>query len=154
MALAALLLVSAPYSTSRATISPSDGVSSAGAISGIERSRQLALDFRRVLSASNNYALSGDSSAVVEKIAIWTAAPCAAGDCAATTMVVNPVSDGLAAPVGVTESASLRAGTRDGSSMTAADLVLMCLFAAALIGYQLARKQRELRSSALFTATA
>jgi hypothetical protein len=46
-------------------------------------------------------------------------------------------------------------GTADAShseAMTALDLVLMVLFAVGLVGYQLDRKQRVLRHSALFAA--
>jgi len=154
MPLAALLLVSAPHSTSRATMSSSDRLSSSGVIAQIERSQHIALDFRRVLRMSNNYGLSADTSPVIEKVAVWTAGQCSAGECAApSVMLLDRGVDSGAARLSDFEPGGLRAGSSD-DTMTVADIVLMCLFAAGLIGYQLARKQRELRSSALFAATA
>ena len=61
----------------------------------------------------------------------------------------------VALPHSLSLAAQAAAASEEASqseAMTVLDLVLMVLFAVGLVGYQLGRKQRELRNSALFAA--
>lgn len=151
--LGALLIPPAAQTTphSVARLSPATTV-----LVDAQRVENVIYDFRSLLVSANNYGLSADSASAFEKIPLWSADRCGSSDCVqARAVTAGPVvvaGTGTEAGVGA-DHASVAGDRSDAQAMSALDLVLMLLFAAGLVAYQLGRKQRVLEQSSLFVAS-
>jgi hypothetical protein len=119
-----------------------------------QRAESVLYDFRSLLVSTNYYGLSADTASAFEKIPLWSADRCGSSDCVQARAVILGRGVDAGAGTGAGADHTSVAGDRsDSEAMTAPDLVLMLLFAAALVAYQLGRKQRALQQSSLFVAS-
>ena len=133
----------------QATVRSAATVSDTAAVfTEAQRGETLAGDLLSASTSANGHGVSPVSSSGFEKIPSWNSDRCASGHCIELrTATFGQLGENVSA------ASAVRGARSDSDAMTALDLALMLLFAAGLVAYQLARKQRVLWQSSVFAAS-
>jgi hypothetical protein len=140
-----MLMMPMAHATVRSAATISD---TATVFTEAQRGETLAGDLLSASTSANGHGVSPVSSSGFEKIPSWNSDRCASGHCIELrTATFGQLGESVSA------ASAVRGARSDSDAMTALDLALMLLFAAGLVAYQLARKQRVLRQSSVFAAS-